>query len=591
MGIYNIIEVANVHGGSVQYIKELLNEFREFIGNFGIKFQPFKYNEIALEDYGWYQDYQKLFISEDDWSLLIKEAKKTKDIWLDLFDSYSVKIFKQNFDLISGLKLQSSVLHNINLLKELSSIDISKLYLILNVSGYDFLHIDDIISKIESKLFPKETILQVGFQDYPTEVINSGLSKIEILIEKFHKRISFADHLSADSEDSVFIPIVASLLGASIIEKHVMHSSIDTKYDYYSSINFKKYKNYIDRLQHYVDGFNQTFVNEKEKLYLNKSLLVPILNKELFSGQLISIDHDFDYKRTSQNGLTRNEIQNLIRAFHVLSNNKAKDKVLKKEDFKKANIATIIACRLKSSRLPQKAIMKIGEISSIEMCIKNCLKFDNVNHTILATSTLKEDYPLKDYIYSQSVIFHQGDPEDVIERYLDIITQLRIDVIIRVTGDMPYVSNDIVQILLNSHFQSGSDFTYPTNASIGTNTQIITVNALRKVKQYFPLAKYSEYMTYYFLNNPEYFRITEVELPASLTRNYRLTLDYQEDLDMFNLIEKHFEENNLEYDIQSLFAFLDQNPEIANINKDCSLSYVTDHNLITLLKEKTTIKK
>ena len=32
------------------------------------------------------------------------------------------------------------------------------------------------------------------------------------------------------------------------------------------------------------------------------------------------------------------------------------------EDFKKANIASIIACRLKSSRLPKKAVLKIGEL-------------------------------------------------------------------------------------------------------------------------------------------------------------------------------------------------------------------------------------
>ena len=55
--------------------------------------------------------------------------------------------------------------------------------------------------------------------------------------------------------------------------------------------------------------------------------------------------------------------------------------MLKEEDFKKANIATIIACRLKSSRLPKKALAKIGEITSVEYCIKNALSFKNVNQT------------------------------------------------------------------------------------------------------------------------------------------------------------------------------------------------------------------
>ena len=51
--IYNILEVANTHGGDISYILKLLDEFEEFKKNngFGIKFQPFKYNQIATEDF------------------------------------------------------------------------------------------------------------------------------------------------------------------------------------------------------------------------------------------------------------------------------------------------------------------------------------------------------------------------------------------------------------------------------------------------------------------------------------------------------------------------------------------------------------
>jgi len=240
-------------------------------------------------------------------------------------------------------------------------------------------------------------------------------------------------------------------------------------------------------------------------------------------------------------------------------------------------------------RLPKKAILKIGNLSSIELCIKNALKFENVKYTILATSNLPEDDELKNHTYSSSVIFHRGDPDDVIQRYLDIIEKLKIDVVVRVTGDTPYISNDILQILLKSHFESGADYTTAKKAAVGTNLEIINSDALRKVKSFFPSADYSEYMTYYFTNNPKYFKLNYVDLPENLVRDYRLTLDYEDDLKMFNLIENYFKDNNLEYNIKLLFDFLDKNPKIAKINKHCPLKYETDKKLIEVLKKVTKI--
>ena len=263
--------------------------------------------------------------------------------------------------------------------------------------------------------------------------------------------------------------------------------------------------------------------------------------------------------------------------------------VLEENNFKKPIIATIIACRLKSKRLPQKAILKIGDLSSIELCIKNALKFKNVNYTILATSNLPEDDELKNHTYSNSVIFHRGDPDDVIQRYLDIINKLNIDVVVRVTGDMPYVSDDILQILLKSHLESGADYTTAKKAAIGTNLEIINSDALRKVKSFFHPADYSEYMTFYFTNNPSYFKLNYVDLPKNILRDYRLTLDYKKDLKMFNLIEDYFKANNLEYNIELLFDFLDKNPKIVSINKQCPLKYGTDKKLIETLKKATKI--
>ena len=213
------------------------------------------------------------------------------------------------------------------------------------------------------------------------------------------------------------------------------------------------------------------------------------------------------------------EVANAVKIYIAENGDQIRDFSL--EDMKKATIAVIVACRLKSSRLKRKALLKIGNLTSIELCLKNISKFRDINAIVLATSTNEEDFELKNYTYNDAVIFHQGDPNDVIQRYLDIINLKNYDIIVRVTGDCPYLSKDICEIVLNSHFKEGAEYSNGIGAAVGTNVEIINSNALRKVKKFFPKAEYSEYMTWYFQNNPEYFKLNFVELPKQLKRDYR----------------------------------------------------------------------
>ena len=55
--MYIILEVANTHGGDIKYIYSLVEQYRSYVNQIGIKFQPFKYDLLACEDYEWYSTY------------------------------------------------------------------------------------------------------------------------------------------------------------------------------------------------------------------------------------------------------------------------------------------------------------------------------------------------------------------------------------------------------------------------------------------------------------------------------------------------------------------------------------------------------
>ncbi|MCW3077113.1 MAG: hypothetical protein JWO32_1722, partial [Bacteroidetes bacterium] len=274
---YVIIEIANTHGGNIDYVFKLLKEYEKYTGNTGIKFQPFKFDEIALDDFEWYPVYQTLFFNEEQWKNIITTAAETKDVWIDVFDNYSVQIIKENLDSIYGLKFQVSTLDNVVLFERLSKIDLSQKIIVVNVASLSIEQIKNHIEAIERNLKPKEIVIQLGFQDYPTLFINSGLSKIDPVKENFSNRICFADHIEGTDEDAIDVPFAAYMKGASFIEKHVMCSGEKAKYDHYSSVTPDVFEKLFHKLYKFSKALNQPFVNDREIIYLQKSLFKPCL--------------------------------------------------------------------------------------------------------------------------------------------------------------------------------------------------------------------------------------------------------------------------------------------------------------------------
>ena len=584
--IYNILEVANCHAGDISYVLAVLQEFDEYTTGFGVKFQPLAADKLATSDYPWYEVYKQLEFSEDEWATIFVAAKKTKDIWLDLYDDFSAQIFRQNFDAITGVKLQASALDNLRLRQALRSLELTQKFLILNLSGFALDAIQGYVRVFKQYKF-REIILQIGCQRYPTEIVDSGLNKLDILRERFSSPLSFADHSDAGEVGAIFLPILAIEKGCRYIEKHIMHSTLPTKYDYFSALTAQQYKQMIKQQQLYESCMSAPFVNSRETEYLSETIQLPVFDGQINKGQIPSLTRDLAYKRTPGHGLRLTQIERHLEAKHILANTKYKDQTVLEEDFKQATVATLVACRMKSTRLKDKAIVSLGALSTIETCLKNCLRFENVAHTVLATSTHPDDACLADYTYSGQVLFRRGDPDDVIQRYLTIACELNIDIIVRVTGDMPYVSPEIFAILLDAHFDNGADYTCAENAAIGTSVEIYNVETLLRIKEHIPNTHMSEYMTFYVTNNQDFFKINRVRVPPALARPYRLTLDYPEDLEVFRAIQNDLDKRNAETSLAEIFTFLDRHPEVAMINNVKELKYVSDTDLVARLKTNT----
>jgi len=161
---------------------------------------------------------------------------------------------------------------------------------------------------------------------------------------------------------------------------------------------------------------------------------------------------------------------------------------------------------------------------------------------------------------------------------------------VRVTADCPVVSPEITALLLRHHFEAGADYTAPQECAVGSSLEIYNTEALRRVIALLGKAEYSEYMTWYMRNNPDVFKVNLVDLPQNLKRDYRLTLDYPEDLEMFSQLYAVLEERNQAPTLPNVCSVLDADPTIPALNEHLSLSYRTDQALIDKLNRLARIR-
>lgn len=256
----------------------------------------------------------------------------------------------------------------------------------------------------------------------------------------------------------------------------------------------------------------------------------------------------------------------------------------------KQRIAVVVSCRLKSKRLPKKALLPINGISLIERCLINCLAISEADEVILATSDLAEDDPLEEITLDGKVTVVRGDPENLVLRTLQAANQVNADIIFRVTGDNPAVSPEISSFLIKQHLLNKADFTQAKSSSPGTAGNVINVSSLQKLLKLFPTLTYSEYLPFYYLNNPSHFSVCNIDLPDEFHfPEWRLTIDEQLDLEMFQTLYRELKVGKRPVYFTEIRDLLLHRPDVWHINRHVSLKWRDDHKLIEAIRRETTL--
>ncbi len=224
---------------------------------------------------------------------------------------------------------------------------------------------------------------------------------------------------------------------------------------------------------------------------------------------------------------------------------------------------------MKSSRLQRKALLPIAGKPMIDHLVERMKASQRAADIVLCTSTHPDDAILQETAEKYGIKFFRGSEEDVMGRFIAAAEAHNFDAIVRVTGDNPLTDPVHVDKLIDSHIQTGADFSKIEMLPLGVNCEVISLSTLKKGHDLAADPNLSEYMTAY-LKQPKYFKINVFEDVDPYLRHptIRLTVDEQQDMDLMNVIYgKLYTEDGKIFPLQDVIKLLTEDqPNLLRMN-------------------------
>jgi aminopeptidase-like protein/GTP:adenosylcobinamide-phosphate guanylyltransferase len=270
-----------------------------------------------------------------------------------------------------------------------------------------------------------------------------------------------------------------------------------------------------------------------------------------------------------------------------------------KEMMKKIGI--IIQARGNSSRLKGKIFKKLDKRTLIEWVVQR-VKKSKTDLVILATSKKNEDKKLKKICDSEKIEFFQGSEHNVLERFYKAAVKFKLDAIVRVCADNPFVDYQEINILIDSFKKNKSyndyyfnhrnynNFTYAD----GFGAELITFQALKKIHKSINKKSDKEHVTSYIWNNLNIFRINPCK--TKINKNYHHVILDINKIDDYKKIKRfikidNIKTNNSANKIASLYSLHEIKCylfDLFNINR--SLAGEENRKTLNYLKKNIPIK-
>ena len=228
------------------------------------------------------------------------------------------------------------------------------------------------------------------------------------------------------------------------------------------------------------------------------------------------------------------------------------------------NIIAIIQSRTGSKRLKNKALLKLGNYSILELVIRRVKKSKNINQIILATTNKKNDSILAKVAKKNKIKFFLGSENNVFDRFHKITKKIKPKYVVRICADNPFIDSDEIDKLVKFTLKKRLDYGF-NHIPYKNNNYIDGVGAECIKSTYFEKFKnkinknffFKEHVTSYIWKNKKKFNFDYLKSPKKYKfPKLKLDIDYKKDFEKFSNYLKNYQDVPEKFDNRRIIKYL-----------------------------------
>ena len=227
----------------------------------------------------------------------------------------------------------------------------------------------------------------------------------------------------------------------------------------------------------------------------------------------------------------------------------------------------IIQARMGSTRFPGKVLKDLGGYPVLWWVYIAAHEAIGVDDVIIATSVLDQDNPIAEWCEQEQITYWRGSETDVLERFHQCATVHKADVILRLTGDCPFLDPQIITEVVKLREMTGADYacnvdppTYPD----GLDVECFTWEALHVSHLEATRLTDRDCVCQYMSRNRHRFKAANLTCPLPGLHKERWVLDTKDDYEFCKAVASRL---GAPANYTSILRILDKEPELRKINE------------------------
>jgi len=260
-------------------------------------------------------------------------------------------------------------------------------------------------------------------------------------------------------------------------------------------------------------------------------------------------------------------------------------------------IVTVIQARNQSSRLPNKVMMHLCGKPLLIRMVERVLLSKQTAEVIVATTTDKSDDSIEEICINNKIKVFRGHPTDLLDRHFKAALEYDADAVVKIPSDCPLIDPQVIDKVLKFYIDNSDKYDYvsnlhPATYPDGNDVEVMSMSVLKIAWENASKDFEREHTTPYFWENPDKFRIGNVEWETGLdySMSHRFTIDYMEDYLFIKAVYDELYHSNPEFSLNDILELLERKPEIKQLNeKYIGVNWYRNHlnKLKTITKEQT----